>query len=91
MSECLGKAPIRLWAASRAWCTLRRGLLPSICETGGRHAQLGEGPRWKIVISLGVIRIRIRDYAKVERTAERQRRHHMLRSRTCQSYSRRGR
>jgi hypothetical protein len=46
-------------------------LLPSIREAGGRDATLGEGPRWEVVVSPGVIRVRTRDYAKAERSSER--------------------
>jgi hypothetical protein len=51
-------------------------LLPSITPAAGSAAELGEGPRWEIVVSPGVLRVRTRDYAKAERTHERQRRHH---------------
>ena len=34
------------------------GLLPSIAEPTDRDAALGEGPRWEIVVSSGVIRLR---------------------------------
>jgi hypothetical protein len=51
-------------------------LLPSIEEAAGRDAVLGEGPRWEIAVSPGVIRVRTRDYAKAERTHERQLRRH---------------
>ncbi|WP_300008181.1 hypothetical protein [Pseudonocardia sp.] len=51
-------------------------LLPSITEQSGRDAVIGEGPRWEIVVSPGVIRVRTRDYARAERTHERQLRHH---------------
>ncbi len=51
-------------------------LLPSIEQPSGRDAVLGEGPRWEIVVSPGVIRVRTRDYARAERTYERQLRHH---------------
>lgn len=50
-------------------------LLPSISEQTGRDAVLGEGPRWEIVVSPGVIRVRTRDYARAERTHERQLQH----------------
>jgi hypothetical protein len=48
-------------------------LLPSISEQAGRDSVLGEGPRWEIVISPGVIRVRTRDYARAERAYERAR------------------
>ncbi|MGH3985620.1 MAG: hypothetical protein ACRDST_23800 [Pseudonocardiaceae bacterium] len=51
-------------------------LLPSIREGGGRNTTLREGPRWEVVVSPGVIRVRTRDYAKAERTHERHGRHH---------------
>lgn len=51
-------------------------LLPSITEPSGRDSVLGEGPRWEIVVSPGVIRVRTRDYARAERTYERQLAHH---------------
>jgi hypothetical protein len=37
-------------------------LLPSIHEPSGREAELTEGPRWEIVVSPRVIRVRTRDY-----------------------------
>jgi hypothetical protein len=42
-------------------------------EDSGRHAagSLTEGPRWEIVISPGTVQVRTRDWAKVERSAER--------------------
>jgi hypothetical protein len=43
-------------------------LLPSIRESGGRDATLGEGPRWEVVVSPGVIRVRTRDYGRAERS-----------------------
>jgi hypothetical protein len=45
-------------------------LLPSISEQAGRAAVLDEGPRWEIVVSPGVIRVRTRDYARAERAHE---------------------
>jgi hypothetical protein len=45
-------------------------------ESAGRDAVLGEGPRWEIVVSPSVIRVRTRDYARAERTYERQLRRH---------------
>jgi hypothetical protein len=51
-------------------------LLPSISEQAGRDAVLGEGPRWEIVVSPGVIRVRTRDYARAERAHERAIRRH---------------
>lgn len=50
-------------------------LLPAIREAGGRDTTLGEGPRWEVVVSPGVIRVRTRDYVKVERSAERREAH----------------
>lgn len=47
-------------------------LLPSVREASGRDVKLGEGPRWEVVVSPGVIRVRTRDYARAERTHERQ-------------------
>ncbi|MQA14702.1 MAG: hypothetical protein GEV09_11165 [Pseudonocardiaceae bacterium] len=51
-------------------------LLPSIAAAAGRAAEISEGPRWEIVVSPGVLRVRTRDYARAERTHERQLRHH---------------
>jgi hypothetical protein len=50
-------------------------LLPSIREAGGRNGTLGEGPRWEVVVSPGVIRVQTRDYAKSERGSERREAH----------------
>ncbi len=47
-------------------------LLPSIGDESGWAAELAEGPRWEIVVSPGVIRVRTRDYAKAERRHERE-------------------
>ncbi len=49
-------------------------LLPTVQPTSGRHAEIAEGPRWEIVVSPGVLRVRTRDHAKAERTYERQQR-----------------
>jgi len=49
-------------------------LLPAVQPTSGRHAEIAEGPRWEIVVSPGVLRVRTRDYAKAERSYERQQR-----------------
>jgi len=49
-------------------------LLPAVQRTTGRTSEIGEGPRWEIVVSPGVLRVRTRDYAKAERTYERQQR-----------------
>jgi len=49
-------------------------LLPSVQPPNGRAAQITEGPRWEIVVSPGVLRVRTRDYARAERTCERQQR-----------------
>jgi hypothetical protein len=51
-------------------------LLPSITDPSGSGSVISEGPRWEIVVSPGVIRVRTRDYARAERTYERQLRHH---------------
>jgi hypothetical protein len=51
-------------------------LLPSVQQPSGRTATLSEGPRWEVVISPGVIRVRTRDYARAERTSERRGAHH---------------
>jgi RNA polymerase subunit RPABC4/transcription elongation factor Spt4 len=48
-------------------------LLPAIAELRGAIA---EGPRWQIVISPGVLRVRTRDYARAERGHERRLRQH---------------
>ena len=37
----------------------------------GQAAEISEGPRWEIVVSPGVFRVRTRDYARAERTHER--------------------
>lgn len=50
-------------------------LLPSVREVGGRGELLGEGPRWEVVVSPGVIRVQTRDYARAERGAERREAH----------------
>jgi hypothetical protein len=50
-------------------------LLPAIRETGGRDATLGERPRWEVVVSPGVIRVRTRDYARVDRNCQRLEQH----------------
>lgn len=50
-------------------------LLPAIRETGGRDATLSEKPRWEVVLSAGVIRVRTRDYAKIDRNCQRQELH----------------
>ena len=44
-------------------------LIPHIAE--GDAGYLKEGPRWEIVVSPGVFRVRTRDYARAERTHER--------------------
>jgi hypothetical protein len=36
-------------------------LLPTIREQTGRDAEMAEGPRWEIVVSPGVVRVRTRD------------------------------
>ncbi len=51
-------------------------LLPTIREQTGRDVEMAEGPRWEIVVSPGVIRIRTRDYARAERAHERAVRRH---------------
>src|SRR5437588_1841330 len=51
-------------------------LLPSVQEASERTATLSEGPRWKVVVSPGVIRVRTRDYSRVERAGERRGAHH---------------
>jgi len=53
-------------------------LLPAVQPASGRHAEIVEGPRWEIVVSPGVLRVRTRDYAKAERTYERQQRHRRI-------------
>jgi len=37
----------------------------------GKGSEIGEGPRWEIVVSPGRFQVRTRDYARVERTHER--------------------
>jgi hypothetical protein len=54
-------------------------LLPAISELPGAIA---EGPRWQIVISPGVLRVRTRDYARAERGHERRLRRHQADSDT---------
>src|SRR5690349_9900612 len=63
------------WNADRLWqpafpsaelVGAAADLLPSKPETGGRTSTLSEGPRWEIVVSPGVIRVRTRDYARAE-------------------------
>lgn len=50
-------------------------LLPSIQAASWTSATLSEGPRWEVVVSPGVIRVRTRDYARAERASERRRAH----------------
>ena len=50
-------------------------LVPSVREAGGRGVVLGEGPRWEVVVSPGVVRVRMRDYARAERAGERAQAH----------------
>lgn len=50
-------------------------LLPLVRGVGGRTSTLSEGPRWEIVVSPGVIRVRTRNYARAERATERRRAH----------------
>lgn len=68
------------WGPEGVWCPAFPGaelvgaaadLLPSVRESGGRGVVLGEGPRWEVVVSPGVLRVRTRDYARVERSGER--------------------
>jgi hypothetical protein len=47
-------------------------LVPSIREASGRDSVLTEGPRWEVKVSPGTLRVRTRDYAKAERTHERE-------------------
>ena len=49
-------------------------LLPSVGQPSGRGSEIAEGPRWEIVVSPGVLRVRTRDHARAERTYERQQR-----------------
>ena len=47
-------------------------LIPHIAAGAiGQAAEISEGPRWEIVVSPGVFRVRTRDYARAERTHER--------------------
>jgi hypothetical protein len=47
-------------------------LIPHITAGAvGESGVLIEGPRWEIVVSPGVFRVRTRDYARAERTHER--------------------
>ena len=47
-------------------------LIPHIsADVLGEESVLTEGPRWEIVVSPGVFRVRTRDYARAERTHER--------------------
>ena len=50
-------------------------LLPSIQDASRPCATLSEGPRWEVVVSPGVIRVRTRDYNRAERAGERRRAH----------------
>ncbi|MGH3900135.1 MAG: rolling circle replication-associated protein, partial [Pseudonocardiaceae bacterium] len=50
-------------------------LLPAVREAGGRGERLGEGPRWEVVVSPGVLRVRTRDYARAERGGGRREAH----------------
>jgi len=48
-------------------------LIPHITAGAvGPASELSEGPRWEVVVSPGVIRVRTRDYARAERAHERQ-------------------
>lgn len=47
-------------------------LVPSIREESGRDAVLTEGPRWRLTVGPGMVSVRTKDYAKSERTHERQ-------------------
>jgi len=53
-------------------------LLPAVQPTSGQRGEIAEGPRWEIVVSPGVLRVRTRDHAKAERTYERQQRHRRI-------------
>jgi hypothetical protein len=53
-------------------------LIPHIA--GGSPDYLTEGPRWEIVVSPGVFRVRTRDWAKAERRHERQVERHLKNS-----------
>jgi hypothetical protein len=48
-------------------------LFPAVVEPAGA---LAEGPRWEVVVSPGVLRVRSRDYARADRAYERALRHH---------------
>ncbi len=61
-------------------------LLPSVQGSTGRATEIYEGPRWEIVVSPGVLRVRTRDYAKAERTHERQTRRHQVEVDTLAGY-----
>jgi hypothetical protein len=65
-------------------------LLPSIRDASGRNAELVEGPRWEIVVSPGVIRVRTRDYARAERRHERELRRHQAAVDMAVTYLREG-
>lgn len=53
-------------------------LVPHISGSGGTG--IAEGPRWEIVVSPGVFRVRTRDYARGERRHEREVERHRKRS-----------
>ncbi|MGH3897755.1 MAG: hypothetical protein ACRDTA_05760, partial [Pseudonocardiaceae bacterium] len=61
-------------------------VLPHVREHGGRDVVVGEGPRWEVVVSPGVLRVRTRSYAKAARTRERQVRQHRADVTTAASY-----
>ncbi|MGH3936129.1 MAG: hypothetical protein ACRDS1_14330, partial [Pseudonocardiaceae bacterium] len=53
-------------------------LVPDVRDGGGRDVVVGEGPRWEVVVSPGVIRVRTRDYGKAVRSEERRVRYHRV-------------
>lgn len=47
-------------------------LLPGLRGAAGEHSEISEGPHWQISIGPGLISVRSKDYARAERTHERQ-------------------
>lgn len=48
------------------------GLVPSVRQAAGPDAELAEGPHWEFTVAPGMVSIRSKDYARQERTHERQ-------------------
>lgn len=47
-------------------------LVPSIRQAAGPESVVREGPHWEITVAPGMVSVRSRDYARMERAAERQ-------------------